>query len=106
MGRSIPAIVYAAPFGPCSMSVLTLVKSCARNEREALVFGVRLKTMFQSSWSSGGLPYGRFDIDVDREFCPSSIKVDRTILDSPNRSNENQRATKVVNKSLLASFVA
>jgi len=55
---------------------------------------------------SGGLPYGGFDIKVDRGFCPSSIEVVRTILDSPNRSHENQRATKVVNNGLLASFVA
>ena len=43
MARSIPAIAPAAPFGPCSMSVLTPVGCCARNEHEALVFGVRLK---------------------------------------------------------------
>src|SRR6185369_16131729 len=52
MARSILAIASAAPFGPCSMSVLTLEKCCARNERDALVFGVRLKTMFRSSWSA------------------------------------------------------
>lgn len=62
--------------------------------------------MFQTSWSSGDFLTADSILKSIADSVLTSIEVERTILDSPNRSNENQCATKVVNNRLLASFVA
>jgi len=60
--------------------------------------------MFQTSWSSGNFLTADSILKSIADSVLASIEVDRTILDSPNRSNENQCATKRVNNGSL-SFI-
>jgi hypothetical protein len=63
--------------------------------QKASVFGVRLKDYVPIFMvKTEELPYGGFDIEVDRGCCPSSIEVDRTNLTArivPTRTNAQRR---------------